>query len=66
MHHLNLSVQYTYEYIKTPIFVLNSIYDTAQLNGLFGLPCLPPNCSRANEEEFYDYGQVCITVSYGL
>ena len=34
------------------------MYDTAQINGLFGLPCLPPNCNRTYLEEFYDYGQV--------
>lgn len=51
-------LQYTYSFIKTPLFVLNSMYDTAQINSLFGLPCLPPNCNRTYLEEFYDYGQV--------
>jgi len=44
---------YSYPFIKTPIFVLNSVYDTAQLAGILQLGCLPPNCSQ-EMMEFFD------------
>ena len=34
-----------FKYVKSIIFVLNSEYDTAQLRGIAGVPCFPPNCS---------------------
>lgn len=36
---------YMFKYVKSIIFVLNSEYDTAQLRGIAGVPCFPPNCS---------------------
>ena len=39
--------QYTYPYIKTPIFVLNSEYDTWQLESILQIGCRPPNCSES-------------------
>jgi hypothetical protein len=39
-----LFAPFTFEFIKSPIFVLNSLYDTAQLAGILGLDCLPPDC----------------------
>lgn len=46
-------LQYTFPFIKTETFVLNSLYDTAQLAGILGLDCLPPNCSD-QQMKFFD------------
>lgn len=46
-------LQYTFPFIKSPVFVLNSLYDTAQLAGILGLNCLPPNCSD-QQMKFFD------------
>ena len=46
-------LQYTFQFIKMPLFILNSLYDTAQLNGILGLKCLPPNCD-AEQMKFFD------------
>ncbi len=48
-------LQYSFPYIKTPVFVLNSDYDTAQLSGNLQLPCLPPNCSEEQMKYFYQF-----------
>ena len=53
-----VSAQYSYQFIKTPIFVLNSIYDTAQLRGLYQLPCLPPNCTDDQVQQLMNFGSV--------
>ena len=37
--------QYTYPYIKTPIFVLNAEYDTWQLENILQVGCKAPNCN---------------------
>ena len=51
--------QYLYNNIKTPLFVLNSQYDTAQLSGLYKLPCLPPkNCSTEDMKLLQHFNQV--------
>ena len=44
--------QYTYPYIKTPIFVLNSEYDTWQLSNILQLGCLPPKCTPEKMTDF--------------
>ena len=55
---INNSLQYSYQFIKTPIFVLNSIYDSAQLRGLYKLPCLPPNCTEGRVQQLMNFGSV--------
>jgi hypothetical protein len=54
------SLQYIYADIKTPIFVLNSMYDTAQLKDIFGLPCLPGNCSDEMMKKFEYFHEVFV------
>jgi hypothetical protein len=44
---------YTFQFIKTQLFILNSLYDTAQLSGILGLQCLPPNCD-GEQMKFFD------------
>lgn len=50
-----LFAPYTIQYIKTPVFILNSDYDTAQLAGIVDLPCLPPNCTAQQMKYFYEF-----------
>lgn len=50
-------LQYIYDYIKTPMFVLNSLYDTAQINGIEKIPCLPPNCTTKMMERIEQFHQ---------
>ena len=52
---LPFSSQYSFQFIKSPMFVLNSEVDTAQLAGILQLPCLPPNCSATEMEYFYQF-----------
>jgi hypothetical protein len=40
-----MSAQYTYPYISTPIFSLNSMYDTWQIKNTLELGCNPPQCT---------------------
>ena len=56
-----LCTQYSFPYIKSPMFVLNSLYDTAQLAGILKLPCLPPNCTDKEMMFFYDFEHVSPT-----
>ncbi len=56
-------MQYSYQFIKTPIFVLNSIYDSAQLRGIYQLPCLPPNCTEGQMQKLMNFGSVSIYTS---
>ncbi|XP_062512571.1 uncharacterized protein LOC134188416 [Corticium candelabrum] len=39
--------QYTYPYIKTPIFVFNAEYDTWQLQNILQVGCKAPNCNES-------------------
>ncbi|XP_065887895.1 uncharacterized protein [Dysidea avara] len=48
--------QYTYPHITTPIFLLNSRYDTYQINFILQLHCHAPNCSTDQMKEFMKYG----------
>ena len=50
--------QYTYPYIKSPIFALNSQYDTWQLGNILQLGCLPPNCSPTQMTFFENFRKV--------
>ena len=56
--HVPLCTQYSFPYIKSPMFVLNSLYDTAQLAGILKLPCLPPNCTDKEMKFFYEFEHV--------
>ncbi|XP_065888035.1 uncharacterized protein [Dysidea avara] len=49
--------QYSYQYIKSPIFSFNSAYDTWQLANILQLGCLPPKCSEEQMKQFENYGQ---------
>ena len=60
--HMHPCMQYTYPYIKTSIFVLNSLYDTAQLSAN-QLGCLPPNCSQEQMEFFDNFRVVSQTMT---
>ena len=53
-------MQYMFAFIKTPLFVLNSMYDSAQLKGLYGLPCLPPKCSSEMMTKFKHFHDVFV------
>eukprot|EP00118_Oscarella_pearsei_P024870 m.306977 g.306977 ORF g.306977 m.306977 type:complete len:383 (+) comp41795_c0_seq1:77-1225(+) len=44
--------QYTYPHIETPIFVLNSEYDTWQLGNILQLGCVPPHCDTQQMQYF--------------
>jgi hypothetical protein len=44
---------YLFPFIKTPMFIANSLYDTAQLAGILRLGCLPPNCPE-DKMKFFD------------
>ncbi|XP_065840834.1 uncharacterized protein [Oscarella lobularis] len=44
--------QYAYEYLKTPLFVFNSQYDTWQLDYILELGCRPPNCNARQMKHF--------------
>ena len=59
-------MQYLFPFIETPVFIANSLYDTAQLAGLLGLDCLPPNCSEEELKFFYRFGEVnkYISINY--
>jgi len=53
-----LSPQYSYPFIKSPIFVLNSQYDTWQLANILQLGCLPPRCSESQMKFFENFRNV--------
>lgn len=47
--------QYTYPHIMTPMFVLNSEYDTWQLANILQLGCLPPKCNETQMTAFTNW-----------
>ncbi|XP_065888301.1 uncharacterized protein [Dysidea avara] len=51
------SVQFSYQYIKSPIFTYNSAFDTWQLANILELGCLPPKCSEEQMKQLEHYGQ---------
>ena len=53
-----MTIQYSYPYIKTPLFTYNSAYDTWQLANILQLNCLPPKCSEEQMKQLENYGQV--------
>ena len=55
-------LQYIYSYIKAPLFVLNSQYDTNQL-AHYRLPCVPSaskNCSSEDVKLLQHFNQVFV------
>jgi hypothetical protein len=51
--------QYTFPHIKTPLFVLNSAYDTWQLPNILQFNCKNlSTCPEAEKEAFYNYRNV--------
>ena len=57
----NTHTQYTFPYIKSPIFVINSQYDTYQLETTVRLECLPPSCSEDEMVFFNMFREVRVT-----
>lgn len=53
--------QYTYTSINSPVFWLNSVYYTWQLDNSLQLVCIPPDCTR-KQMEFQQFR----TVSVGM
>ncbi|XP_011408782.2 PREDICTED: pectin acetylesterase 5-like [Amphimedon queenslandica] len=47
--------QYTYRYISSPIFTLNSMNDIWQLKNILGIKCLPPKCTESDMKHFYNF-----------
>ena len=56
--HAHMLMQYSYPFIKSPIFVLNSQYDTWQLANILQLGCLPPRCSESQMKFFENFRNV--------
>ena len=52
------SMQYSFPFIETPIFIINSLYDTAQITGILGLDCLPYNCDAEQMKLFDNFRNV--------
>ena len=50
--------QYTEPFITSPLFGLNSIYDSWQLSQILQIPCTPPNCTDEYMKDFENYRQV--------
>lgn len=47
--------QHIYQHIKTPLFVVNSQYDSAVLESIYLLPCTPPDCSSKETALLREY-----------
>ena len=56
-HSFNPLLQYIYNYIKTPLFVVNSQYDSIILESTYLLPCIPPNCNVRGNDLLKEYKQ---------
>jgi hypothetical protein len=50
--------QYTEPFITSPLFGLNSIYDSWQLSQILQIPCVPPKCPDEYMKDFENYRQV--------
>ena len=50
--------QYTEPFITSPLFGLNSIYDSWQLANILQIPCKPPDCSPEYMKDFENYRKV--------
>jgi len=40
-------------FVRTPLFILNSKYDTWQEKAILGLDCVPPSCANSTQEAFW-------------
>ena len=59
-------LQYTFPHIKTPLFVLNSAYDTWQLPNILQFNCKNlSTCPEAEKEAFYNYRNVSAVLGEG-
>ena len=59
LHNLNNIPQYAVGFLKTPIYIINSIYDELILDLIVGLKCLPPSdCSEEDTKIFENYRTV--------
>lgn len=47
-------------YVQTPMFVLNSKYDTWQKQAILGVDCSPPACDAATEKLWVGYGHLMV------
>ena len=56
-HHF-YTTQYLFSFIKTPMFIANSLYDTAQLAAILQLGCLPPHCPEDKMKFFNNFRTV--------
>lgn len=48
-------------FVKTPLFILNSHYDTWQEKAILGLNCSMPSCTGAQLDYFVKYGDIMRT-----
>lgn len=56
---LSLSPQYTFPFIKTPMFQLNSLYDTWQIPNILQVACdFPDGCPIEQKLAVLGYRQV--------
>jgi len=55
--------EYTYPHIKTPIFMLNSKYDSWQIPNIYGLPCAADlsKCNTTEMNDFLQYGNTFLS-----
>ncbi|XP_065184023.1 uncharacterized protein LOC135814780 isoform X2 [Sycon ciliatum] len=47
--------QYSVSYISSPIFALQSLYDSNQLKTILQLPCVPPKCNASEYQLFLNW-----------
>ena len=48
-------------FVRTPLFILNSKYDTWQQTAILGVDCVPPTCANATQEALWRaYGETMV------
>eukprot|EP01116_Phalansterium_solitarium_P011389 TRINITY_DN27049_c0_g1_i1.p2 TRINITY_DN27049_c0_g1~~TRINITY_DN27049_c0_g1_i1.p2 ORF type:complete len:433 (+),score=110.40 TRINITY_DN27049_c0_g1_i1:41-1300(+) len=50
-----LMAPYLVAFIKTPLFIMNALYDIWQLPNILGLDCWPPNCNADQAKLYQQY-----------
>lgn len=50
-----ICLQFIYNYVETPIYVANSQYDSVILEGVYLLPCTPPECTAEGTAFLRDF-----------
>ena len=48
-------LQFIYNYVKTPMYVVNSQYDSIILETVYLIPCTPPDCTAEGTEYLRQY-----------